>query len=98
MDKMKLVALSYRHSSDADSSWHASFEHAVKDRVYNLAKGEYSYDNPSLEKQLETTQRIMGNLIENLVSRGLMDNDEFQNVLEISPHRPEYKLVPDQED
>lgn len=94
---MKLVALSYRHSSDAASSWWASYEHAVKDRIYDIAKGDYRYDSPPLEKQLETTQRIIGNLIEHLVNRGLMNNDEFQNVLEISSHRPEFKLVPDEE-
>lgn len=95
---MKLVGLSYRHSSNVDSSWHTSYEHAVKDRVYDIAKGDYNYDSPSLEKQLKATQKIIANLIEHLVDRGLMDNDEFQNVLEISSHRPEFKLVPGKED
>lgn len=95
---MKLLALSYRHSTDVVSSWETSYEHAVKERVYDIAKGEYSYDSPPLEKQLETTQRIIGNLIEHLVNRGLMSNDEFKNVLEITSYRPEFKLVPDEED
>lgn len=95
---MKLVALSYRHSSDVTSSWETSYEHAVKDRVYELATGDYRYDSPPLEKKLETTQKIIANLIEHLVNRGLMNNDEFQNVLEISTYHPEFKLVPDEED
>lgn len=96
---MKLVALSYRHSSDVASSWETSYEHAVKDRVYDIAKGDFCYGSrPPLERQLEATQQIMANLIEHLVDRGLMNNDEFQNVLEISLHRPEFKLVPGKED
>ena len=60
---MNLVALSYRHSSDVHSSWHASYGHAVRERVYDIAKGDYSHDSPPLEKQLETTQGIIANLI-----------------------------------
>lgn len=95
---MKLVALSYQHFSDVHSSWNASYEHAVKDRVYDIAKGDYCYGSPPLERQLETTQKIIANLIEHLVNRGLMNNDEFQSVLEISSCRPEFKLVPDEDD
>lgn len=95
MTKLTPVGLSYRHSSDDVSEYPASYRKAVRDRIYNIARGDYSWEYPSLENQLGATQRILANVIELLVNKGMMNSEEFQEVLEISSHRPDYKLIPE---
>lgn len=94
--KLTPVGLSYCHSKEDATEYPTSYEAAVVRSINSFAKGEYGYESPSLEKQLRATQTVMANLIEHLVNRGLMNNEEFQSVLEQNQYRPEFKLAPNE--
>lgn len=92
------IGLSYRHSNDDVREYPTNYEAVVVRSVSNIARGEYSYESPCLEKGVRATHTIIANLIEHLVNKGLMNNEEFQKVLEQNEYRPEFKLVEKNDD
>jgi hypothetical protein len=91
---LELRAISYTRDWNYQSEWSTSFEHAVRDSIDAIAKGDsHYYRGVGIEDEIGATQRIMGNLIEHLVKKGLMNNKEFQTILEQHDYRPDFKLV-----
>jgi hypothetical protein len=89
---LKLRGISYTRDWNYKSEWPTSFDHALRDSIDKSAKGE-SFRDVRIEDKLEATQKVMANLIEHLVRKDLMDNEEFQTILEQNDYRPEFKLV-----
>jgi hypothetical protein len=75
---------------DYEPNYRMPFHWAVIDFVNN----NESRDRNALEDQLKRTQQLMANIVEHLVKKGLMDNEEFQKVFEQSEYRPKYELLP----
>lgn len=91
---LKLRGISYTRNCNYDSEWPTSFNHALGDSIDKIAKGDpYSFRNVGIEDELKATQKVMANLIEHLVRKGLMNNEEFQTILEQNDHLPDFKLV-----
>lgn len=92
---LNLYGISYeRNTWNKESNYGMPFDSAVRDFVNN----KESWERNALEGQLERTQRLMANIVEHLVKKGLMNNEEFQTVFEQSKHRPYYELLPREED
>jgi hypothetical protein len=91
---LKLYGISYERNTWKKSNYGASFDSAVRDFINN----KDSWERNGLEDQLERTQQLMANIVEHLVKKNLMNNEEFQTVFEQSRHRPEYELLPREED
>lgn len=90
---LELRAIYYDyHTGNYKSELSTSYENAVTRSVYNNASSG-DYRSPSLESQLEETQNVMGRLIEHLVNKGLLNNEDFQEILDINECRPDFKLV-----
>lgn len=87
---LELRGISYTRDWNYESEWPTSFEHAVSSSIDDIA---YSFREVGIEPKIGATQRIMGNLIEHLVQKGLMNNKEFQTVLEQNDYCPNFKLV-----
>jgi hypothetical protein len=91
---LKLRGISYTRDWNYNSEWPTNFDHALRESIDKIAKGDsYSSRVVRIEDELEATQKVMANLIEHLVRKGLMNNEEFQMILEQNDHLPDFKLV-----
>jgi len=90
---LKLYGISYDRNTWKKINYGAPFDRAVRDFVNN----KDSWERNALEDQLERTQQLMANIVEHLVKKNLMNNEEFRTVFEQSEHRPQYELLPGDE-
>ena len=91
---LNLYGISYERNTWKKSNYGMPFDSAVRDFVNN----KESWERNALEDQLERTQQLMANIVEHLVKKNLMNNEEFWTVFEQSEHRPDYELLPREED
>lgn len=88
---LELYGIDYdRNSFKKSGNYGMPFDCAVRDFVNN----KESWERNALEDQLERTQKLMANIVEHLVKKGLMNNEEFQTVFEQSEYLPKYELLP----